>query len=68
MSEHQPEHPGEAQEIDPIWTSSRTARQIYALGEVEKVCILASVPYISRNWAHRTYLAYSRWQHRPYLY
>jgi hypothetical protein len=24
-------------EIDPIWTSSRTARQIYALGEVEKV-------------------------------
>ncbi|KAI0081122.1 hypothetical protein K474DRAFT_1588403 [Panus rudis PR-1116 ss-1] len=22
--------------IDPIWTSSRTARQIYALGEVEK--------------------------------
>ena len=24
-------------EVDPIWTSSRTARQIYALGEVEKV-------------------------------
>lgn len=24
-------------EIDPIWTSSRTARQIYALGEVERV-------------------------------
>ncbi|KAJ7597339.1 hypothetical protein C8J56DRAFT_919787 [Mycena floridula] len=23
-------------EIDPIWTTSRTARQIYALGEVEK--------------------------------
>jgi len=23
-------------EIDPIWTSSRTARQIYALGEVDK--------------------------------
>ncbi|KIL01029.1 hypothetical protein PAXRUDRAFT_128520 [Paxillus rubicundulus Ve08.2h10] len=23
-------------EIDPIWTSSRTARQIYALGEVER--------------------------------
>lgn len=23
--------------IDPIWTTSRTARQIYALGEVEKV-------------------------------
>ncbi len=27
-------------EIDPIWTSSRTARQIYALGEVEKVHLL----------------------------
>ncbi|THH10962.1 hypothetical protein EW145_g964 [Phellinidium pouzarii] len=24
------------EKIDPIWTSSRTARQIYALGEVEK--------------------------------
>ena len=24
-------------EVDPIWASSRTARQIYALGEVEKV-------------------------------
>jgi len=24
-------------EIDPIWTTSRTARQIYALGEVDKV-------------------------------
>ncbi|KAF7964399.1 hypothetical protein HWV62_21600 [Athelia sp. TMB] len=36
MSEHQVEHSGEPQEIDPIWTSSRTARQIYALGEVEK--------------------------------
>lgn len=24
-------------EVDPIWVSSRTARQIYALGEVEKV-------------------------------
>ena len=23
--------------IDPIWTSSRTARQIHALGEVDKV-------------------------------
>jgi hypothetical protein len=23
--------------IDPIWTTSRTARQIYALGQVEKV-------------------------------
>lgn len=26
-------------EIDPIWTSSRTARQIYVLGEVEKVWV-----------------------------
>ncbi|OBZ68466.1 hypothetical protein A0H81_11608 [Grifola frondosa] len=26
-----------ARDIDPIWMSSRTARQIYALGEVEKV-------------------------------
>ena len=24
-------------QIDPIWASSRTARQIYALGEVEEV-------------------------------
>jgi len=27
---------GDAPDIDPIWTTSRTARQIYALGEVEK--------------------------------
>ncbi|KAJ6541907.1 hypothetical protein B0H19DRAFT_1239621 [Mycena capillaripes] len=26
----------DALEIDPIWTTSRTARQIYALGQVEK--------------------------------
>ena len=26
-------------DIDPIWTSSRTARQIHALGEVDKVCL-----------------------------
>lgn len=25
-----------ATDIDPIWTTSRTARQIYALGQVEK--------------------------------
>ncbi|KAH7930484.1 hypothetical protein BV22DRAFT_1000772 [Leucogyrophana mollusca] len=30
------EHDQSGAEIDPIWTSSRTARQIYALGEVEK--------------------------------
>lgn len=29
----------DALDIDPIWTTSRTARQIYALGEVEKVCL-----------------------------
>jgi hypothetical protein len=27
----------DSSEIDPIWTTSRTARQIYALGEVDKV-------------------------------
>jgi len=30
------DNPSETHEIDPIWTSSRTARQIYALGDVEK--------------------------------
>ncbi|KAH7886187.1 hypothetical protein F5I97DRAFT_1224527 [Phlebopus sp. FC_14] len=30
------EHESAAVEIDPIWTTSRTARQIYALGEVDK--------------------------------
>ena len=29
----------DAAEIDAIWMSSRTARQIYALGEVDKVYI-----------------------------
>lgn len=33
--DHDHDHPDEP--VDPIWTSSRTARQIYALGEVEKV-------------------------------
>ena len=28
---------GPPEDVDPIWMSSRTARQIYALGEVEKV-------------------------------
>ncbi|OJA15958.1 putative protein 43 [Rhizopogon vesiculosus] len=38
MSPHQepPDNEQDPSEIDPIWTSSRTARQIYALGEVEK--------------------------------
>ncbi|KAF9015755.1 hypothetical protein BDQ17DRAFT_1386430 [Cyathus striatus] len=31
--EQQEEH---TTDVDPIWTTSRTARQIYALGEVEK--------------------------------
>ncbi|RDB28775.1 hypothetical protein Hypma_015983 [Hypsizygus marmoreus] len=30
------EQEGDLLDIDPIWTTSRTARQIYALGEVEK--------------------------------
>ncbi|KAJ3485721.1 hypothetical protein NLJ89_g11876 [Agrocybe chaxingu] len=30
------EHEPDGSEIDPIWTTSRTARQIYALGEVDK--------------------------------
>jgi hypothetical protein len=35
-SEFGTEEPGHVTDIDPIWTTSRTARQIYALGEVEK--------------------------------
>jgi len=31
------EREADGSEIDPIWTTSRTARQIYALGEVDKV-------------------------------
>jgi len=30
----------EEEEIDPIWLSSRTARQIYGLCQVEKVSIV----------------------------
>lgn len=37
------EQPTETHEIDPIWTSSRTSRQIYALGEVEKVPLLVDM-------------------------
>lgn len=37
MSENTMANPVDTLEIDPIWTSSRTARQIYALREVEKV-------------------------------
>jgi hypothetical protein len=42
-------HPSDPYEIDPIWTSSRTARQIYALGEVEKVRVLASYNFHFTN-------------------
>lgn len=35
-------------EIDPIWVSSRTARQIYALGDVEKVCANTSCIFIGQ--------------------
>ncbi|KAJ4485647.1 hypothetical protein J3R30DRAFT_1386368 [Lentinula aciculospora] len=35
QASEQSSHP-ELSEIDPIWTTSRTARQIHALGEVEK--------------------------------
>ncbi len=37
MDVHNVEHEQVTDEIDPIWTTSRTARQIYALGDVEKV-------------------------------
>lgn len=40
------EHEQVTDEIDPIWTTSRTARQIYALGEVEKVI---PAPLLSGN-------------------
>ncbi|KAK2461483.1 hypothetical protein APHAL10511_005946 [Amanita phalloides] len=36
MSGAENEVPRDMSEIDPVWTTSRTARQIYALGEVEK--------------------------------
>ncbi|KAI0375459.1 hypothetical protein BV20DRAFT_934214 [Pilatotrama ljubarskyi] len=37
MSVSDPQEQGlNEQDVDPIWMSSRTARQIYALGEVEK--------------------------------
>jgi len=40
------EHKADGSEIDPIWTTSRTARQIYALGEVDKVAkMLLEMPY-----------------------
>ena len=35
-------------EVDPIWVSSRTARQIYALGEVEKVRVITFLVNVTR--------------------
>lgn len=40
--------------IDPIWTTSRTARQIYALGQVEKV-FLVLVPDVCSVHQHLPY-------------
>jgi len=44
-------------EIDAIWMSSRTARQIYSLGEVDKVCTYPSF--------HRDRHSYKRPGHHP---
>jgi hypothetical protein len=38
-------------DADPIWSSSRTARQIHDLGRVEKVSSLALAPLQSHNHA-----------------
>ncbi|KAJ7070585.1 hypothetical protein C8F01DRAFT_1206360 [Mycena amicta] len=38
----------EVLEKDPVWTSSRTARQIYALGQVEKQFVLEVNEYFDR--------------------
>ena len=35
----------EEEEIDPVWLSSRTARQIYGLCQVEKVSIRYHHPF-----------------------
>lgn len=48
---HEPER-NQMNDIDPIWTTSRTARQIYALGEVEKVkgsIVVGTVSHSSRR-------------------
>lgn len=48
-------------EIDPIWTTSRTARQIYVLGEVDKVCIISrmSTPKFITGLGHHAALSIS---------
>lgn len=67
-------------EIDPVWASSRTARQIYALGEVEKVPHTATSsrvdlphtrptghqpPSLTRRFVYRaSHIAADRWPRR----
>lgn len=51
-------------EVDPIWTSSRTARQIYALGEVEKVWLNILHGQTGQTYGHvgRILAVSCRWQ------
>jgi hypothetical protein len=47
----------DSSEIDPIWTTSRTARQIYALGEVDKARMKLSVvshPFVHLHSGHNS--------------
>ncbi|KAI0685080.1 hypothetical protein BC835DRAFT_551873 [Cytidiella melzeri] len=53
MATQQSTRPEPNPEIDPIWTSSRTARQIYVLGEVEKD-ISALLSVAASSIAHLT--------------
>ena len=59
------EKEGELLDIDPIWTTSRTARQIYALGEAEKVLHTNRESRLSHH-THRISLVCSLWRPRPY--
>ena len=43
----------EEEDIDPIWLSSRTARQIYGLSQVEKVSIRYHPPRASVGQINR---------------
>jgi hypothetical protein len=55
-----------AADIDEVWTSSRTARQIYSLGLVEKVRALGwALIHARRRPARRTSAGCSRSRHRP---
>ena len=58
---HDSQHHDEPVDVDPIWMSSRTARQIYALGEVEKVRLGIVLPRDMR-WLTR---ARARAGHQP---